>query len=525
MKAEKLHNYLDSRLVKYGVFVVVILLMSLIYNYDEVVKMRPTSMHQWRNSVSASMALNYYYEGEFLHPRTHNMQADDFSSDVSVVEFPLFYYIVGKLYHIFGPHEWVYRLLNILVGFTGLFFLYLLGLRLFKNILYALFLPVVIFSAPIFIYYINNFILDATTLAMGFVAFYYFYRFYERGKISNFIITMLILAIAGLMKTPALLLYFAIAGVFIIELLFKLKFRANGKLFEKWGIALLAFSGVMIMIISWYAYSKYYTDQHGGVVSPVEIRPIWILGKDSIAAIKEAMEKRLWNGNYHASIVLFIALALFIHNLIFWKRYNRLLSTLSVLLVLGGTAFTLFFFRSMLQHDYYQLNNLIILAVVFLNFFLYVKKHHPGIFQSLYSKIVLIIFMGYMIYAANNRIQKEYYGGWYMDYTWEHYNNRYDHITPYLRSLGIDRYDKVYVTFDPSINISLYLMDQKGFTDFHRRDSSFSKNFSLYREKGLQYLIIGDYDRPDVPLSTLGVDSIGAYNGVGIYRVDKTADQ
>ena len=108
-----------------------------------------------------------------------------------------------------------------------------------------------------------------------------------------------------------------------------------------------------------------------------------------------------------------------------------------------------------------------------------------------------------------------------MNYSYEHYNNRYDHITPYLRSLGIERSDKLYCTYDPSINISLYLMDQKGHTDFYRKDRTFQQKVEFFHEKGCEYVIIGDYDRiDDVIPEEIGLNKIGEYNGVGIYKIE-----
>jgi hypothetical protein len=174
----------------------------------------------------------------------------------------------------------------------------------------------------------------------------------------------------------------------------------------------------------------------------------------------------------------------------------------------------------MRQHDYYQMNNLIVFILIMINFILFLKDNLPTIYKSWITKSVFAVFLLFLVYTCNNFIEKKYYSGWFMDHALENYNNRYGEITPYLRSLGIDRYDKVYCTYDPSINISLYLMDQKGFTDFYRRDMTFSKKVEYFRQNGLKYVILGDYDSIDKDPEDLDLVKIGEYNGVGIYKVN-----
>jgi hypothetical protein len=166
------------------------------------------------------------------------------------------------------------------------------------------------------------------------------------------------------------------------------------------------------------------------------------------------------------------------------------------------------------------MNNLILIILVLINFLLYLKENHGKIYKSWLTKSFLGIFLVFLIIKCNTFLEKKYYGGWFMDYAIEHYNNRYGEITPYLRSLGIDRYDKVYCSYDPSINISLYLMDQKGFTDFYRKDRTFSQKVEYFSQKGLKYVVLGDYDSIDKDPEDIGLAKIGEYNGVGIYKVN-----
>lgn len=512
-------NLSENKTAQVLVFILVMTSAALLYNYHENITSRPTSIHQWRNCVSASMAWNYAHEGEFLHPRTHNLQADELTSDVSVTEFPVFYYIIGMLYRIFGTHEIIYRLIQLLIGFTGLFFLYRLGLLIFRNILYAIIPPLIIFTSPIYVYYINNFIPDAPSLSIVFIAFYFFYRFYLNGNNRDFLLAMGFFALAGLIKTPAFLLYFAIAGIFFIEKIFRLRFKTDGEIFNNWKWQSAAMAVVLLAAVGWYAYAKIYTDLHGGEVSDVEIRPIWILSGETIRVTWEAVRERFHYGNYHSPWLLGLVAVLLIHNFARWKQYNRLLSWLSVLVLLGGISFSLLFYRSLRNHDYYQMNNLLILVLVSMNFLLWVKNNKAKTYRSLLFRSALAGLMLFLLISCEKVMKNYYYGGWFMNYARENYNEKYDDITPYLRSLGIGRDDPVYCTPDVSINISLYLMDQKGHTDFFRKTETFGEKLALFSEAGAKYVVLGDREAMPGAPEDYGLTKIGERNGVQIFRI------
>ena len=58
---------------------------------------------------------------DFNHPEIHFLASDGKTSGYCVGEFPILYYAVGGLYHIFGPNETVFRVFNLLIFFLGLF--------------------------------------------------------------------------------------------------------------------------------------------------------------------------------------------------------------------------------------------------------------------------------------------------------------------------------------------------------------------------------------------------------------------
>ncbi|MCF8224900.1 MAG: glycosyltransferase family 39 protein [Bacteroidales bacterium] len=514
-------TFFDKKLIQDLLFVLVMLVASWYYNYHEIVEYRPTSKHQWRNAVSASIALNYCHEGEFCHPRTHNMQVDNFTSDITITEFPVVYYFIGMLYRLFGFHEWIYKLVQILIGFTGLYFLFRLGIKLFDNTLYALLLPLIIFSSPIYVYYLNNFIPDAPSLSIALAGLYFFYLYYQNGKNRYLLFSIMIFSLAGLLKAPALLVYFALLAIFFLENIFQIRFKTEAKIFKQWPVQLIILGSTLVLVFAWYAYAKIYTDIHGGVVSLVEIRPFWILDQETIKTTWEVIKNRFWEGQYHSPYFLILTAALLVFNLVAWKKHSRFFSWLVVLTLLGGISFSLLFYRSLKDHDYYQINNLVVLVLIVINFLLYLKNNHLRIYEHWISKISLIIGVLLLIISCNTLMSTHYYNGWFEWHARKQHNNKYNEITPYLRSLGIERENKVYCTPDPSINISLYLMDQKGFTDFYRSKFPFSEKLEFYSDHGLQYVVVGDSAAMDISPAEAGLKWIGEFNTATIFRVTK----
>src|SRR5438477_3947055 len=102
------------------IFWFVLLLLFLIYNYYSILFFRPASMHQWGQCDRASIALNYYQEKEgFLNPKVNNLDGDCTGKGVS--EMPVIQYISAQFYKVFGFHEWIYRLIELIILSGGLY--------------------------------------------------------------------------------------------------------------------------------------------------------------------------------------------------------------------------------------------------------------------------------------------------------------------------------------------------------------------------------------------------------------------
>lgn len=95
-------------------------------------------------------------------------------------------------------------------------------------------------------------------------------------------------------------------------------------------------------------------------------------------------------------------------------------------------------------------------------------------------------------------------------------------VTPFLRSLGIQRDDLVISIPDGSINISLYLMDQKGFTDYGYSETKgkVHERIERFKQIGAKYLIV---NKPEAiqheDFAPYTQNKIGVYKNIQIFSL------
>jgi hypothetical protein len=99
-----------------------------------------------------------------------------------------------------------------------------------------------------------------------------------------------------------------------------------------------------------------------------------------------------------------------------------------------------------------------------------------------------------------------------------HITKRNEKLRPYLRQLGIDKEDKVITLPDYTPNASLFLMGQKGWSDFYRITSHEHMNERI--DKGAKYLIVADKQVLEKEfLKPFLSNQIGYYDGITIFKL------
>jgi len=480
-------------------FIVLLIGISFYYQYDEILFKRPQSIHHWRQADCASLALNYYQGGmDFFNPQAHNLTSDNFTTGyASTSEMPILYYSVAALYHLFGYREFLFRLLNLLIFLTGLFYLYKLFYNLLKQQFWAMVLPLLIFTSPVLVYYANNFLSNSAALGVVFIGWYHFMEFYRTKNPSSFKRSVIFFTIAGLLKVTALLSVGAIIGVFILERLFKSQRHHKENIFQYGWRNILVLVGLAGIIGSWLLYASYFNLFHGSTYFSTTTFPIWAMTSEEAYMVASNVLNQ-WFDNYFSYpmwIFIFISCLVLI---LAWNRVESFFRITLVLLIGVSWIFILLQYATFQDHDYYTINMFIVPVLVLVAFFKLLAQYFPMILSSKVAITLFAAFTLYNIQYAHGEIVERYHG------KGNNYGMRsdLDEISPYLRSIGINSQDPVISIPDQS-HVSLYLMNQRGWTEYAERFFNRGKTVYLNRDaegieasiaRGAKYLIIDGID-------------------------------
>jgi len=518
IKFPKLHKVLSAwaRLRPEYRFIILLLFLALIYQYPSILLKRPQSVHHWRQSDCASLALNYYQTGmHFFKPQTHNLTSDGNTTGyVATSEVPVGYYFIAILYKIFGYHDFIYRIINTLIFLFGLFFLFKTLTLLIKCFFWPAFLTLLFFTSPVLVYYGNNFLTDSSALAFALIAWYFFIKYYQTGIQKTYYISMLFFLLAGIYKITALMSLVSILGILIIEILGISKFRNGERLFPKPVLQAIPFFIIFAVIGSWVVYASHYNHVHGTGYFSTGTFPLWGLDSHEIDKILKNV-RELWLKQYFRIESLYLMALIFLANLLLIKKSNRLLITTTLFLFMGTIIYVILQFWTFRDHDYYTLNLYILLILNVVTFAWVMNKHYNTIFNSKYLQIVFLLFFAMNVIHARGEMRSRYYGWWteHPDY------KDYDKVTQYLRSIGIQPLDTVICLPDMS-HFTLYLMNQRGWTECLGNDRD-SAGIASNIKKGAKYLILnGNEILSRGYIQSFLNHPVGQYGNIGIYKLD-----
>jgi hypothetical protein len=179
---------------------------------------------------------------------------------------------------------------------------------------------------------------------------------------------------------------------------------------------------------------------------------------------------------------------------------------------------------------------LILVPPVLILLFSFIKDHvsafHTIFFKSVFALIVLILVL---FGATKTRIKyepKQYFLTELMLsdkekelYQWFHWDygmkmQAFETVEPYLEKIGIDRSKKVISIPDQSSNISLSLMDRKGYTMLYVDPAELKGTVERFRDKGAGYLMFFDSTYAEKQqLEPFMKHPVGKYRNIRIYKL------
>jgi hypothetical protein len=500
-------------------FWLLLISISFFYQYQRILVLRPQSIHMWRQADCASQALNYYQNSmNFFKPEIHYRVADNGTSGCCAEEFPLIFYITACFYKLLGPHEWIFRIITIIIFFFGLFALFKICFKLYNDIAISAFVGGLLFLSPVFVFYANNFTTNTSSFAIALVGWYFFFNFLTNSRIRNLYISLAFFTLASLLKLSEAMSLIAVTGIYLLETMNIININRNKRIFSHRILHIMPIILSFIVIAFWYFYANYYNKIHNQIYYAFTIHPIWQLDSVQIKNTWLDIRDRWFPDYFHVSIFILI-LASFIGNIVLLKRSNKLLMLITLILFLGSILYLTLWYNNLRNHDYYVISIYIFFIFSILTFIDILSRHYRKILTSLGLKLALLLLVLLnMILTRNNFMNR--YKGWQNDI--ELYKD-VQTVTPFLRLMGISRYDKVICFPDPTINYSLYLMNQPGWTSFYDYDNNVHMNAFL--SLGAKYLIlVGDVILTKPFLKSYMYHPVGKYGNVSIFKLDSIAD-
>jgi len=189
-------------------------------------------------------------------------------------DFPLIYYLVGKLWQLFGQHEWIYRLFVFILFASGLSIFYNALRDFLKDTVWAGFISLLLFTSPVLAYYSCNFLVNLPALSLALMGLSCFFYFYKTGKNIYLWLSCIAYLFWGLIKIPALISFVIICFIYITEVLGIIKYRTDRKIFSSKLIQLFPLLIVISAEVLWLFYLNKYNKDNGGLFL-VGIYPIW----------------------------------------------------------------------------------------------------------------------------------------------------------------------------------------------------------------------------------------------------------
>ncbi|MFT5167425.1 MAG: hypothetical protein ACI8P3_002663 [Saprospiraceae bacterium] len=482
-------------LVKYRFplfFVTLVLSLCLFYGYLTIFQFTPRSTHQWRQADSASLALNYYQDGlDFFKPRMHHVMGGE-GYVTGAGEAPIFYYVVGLCYKVFGPYEGIFRLLSLLLFLFGLFLLAKIISTEARDWFSPVILAGIIMGSPVIAFYSFNFTPNIPAQGLAMIGIWYFYLFYKNSLLKYFHWSMFFYILAGLTKISALMSFVVIFGLYFLDIAGLLKKISGQRIFEKAWRFIPGFVMVLIALFLWKIWADYYNEMHHTKYFLSKTKPYWSLDTEMQAYVYKRIQEVWFPAYYHSytfwglgGIGALILLTPWLHKRILYLSF--------LALSIGCTAFFFLWYLQFEKHDYYVIEMVLLPVMILGMLFLFIKKYAPKLLSNWIFRIVLFAIIAFNANYSKGILEHRYdQQSVFMSYfNPDLYKTKALHA--FLKNLGIQYPDKVVSAPDTSPNNTLYHYNLCGWTELYMGGQQMNaKKVKSYAKAGAKYLLIHD---------------------------------
>lgn len=293
----------------------------------------------WRQADTASIARNFSIEeSNILYPRV-DWRGD--TEGYAETEFQIYPFLVSCLYDLFGINEFFGRLISVIFSSLTVFGIYLLVRKTIdeRTALWSAFIYSVL---PLNIFFGRAFMPEPAMLMCSVYGIYFFVKWTESNGNRDFIFSAFFIAMAALIKLPALYLGLPLAY---------LCYKKYGRLFLKYPEIWVFVLTVIIPVAAWYYHAHLLHLRTGLTFS------IWDAGKDKWGMTEPLFTPKFYNDIFFKSIaerhLTYPAFVVFIWGILIKRKYS--LENLFDWWLAGIIVFIFLAPQAHLAQEYYQL--------------------------------------------------------------------------------------------------------------------------------------------------------------------------
>jgi hypothetical protein len=360
--------------------------------------------------------------------------------------------------------------------------------------------------------------------------------FYNKKNSWILVVSILFITLAGLLRPSMLIGFLPFYVLLFLELIGYFK----STIFFKKTVHSVILMLPIAVIYGWMTFTKNYNAVNDSIYFLSTIRPIW--ENENIPLVWSKLSFGMLSEWYHTSVRTIFCL-IFLWLILNPKRLNKLAILFTCSIVLELVLYVLLWFSNFDIHDYYLIEFFILVPPLLICFLLYIKENHEAIFYSKSIRAMTIVAVCLSLFYGASKTRMKYdkkvfflteiflseeeigYWKWF-HWDYDTKSKAYESVTPYLRSIGIKRTDLVVSVPDQSPNITLSLMDQKGFTSIYSSDENLQDYLPKFIKKGAKYLIVKE---PSIlenkKLEEYTKEKIGTYKNIQIYKLPSLKSQ
>ncbi|KAA9331863.1 glycosyltransferase family 39 protein [Adhaeribacter soli] len=468
--------------------------------YHKSVFFLPRGIHEWAQADRLALAMQFYDRGfNFFKPATYSLTSID---GIVGVEFPLQAYLAALLGLVFGRGNIsvMFRVLDILVAFTGFYFLFRLVLEKTNNFWLAILPGIFMLGSPVFAYYAGNYLPDPFSTAIVFIGFYFFFRFTEKRQTKDLGISFALFTLAGLVKTTSCIFLLSAAGFLLF-----ISYLQPAYLTLKQKLTLLACTLMGLGVVAGYTfYNRYLNSKYQAWIFLADIKPI----KDGemLSYIRHRYFD-VWRFEYFTRfqyLLIYASILLFLVFIISHFRKRLPYAAMVLISFVGGTFFFVLMGSQLIDHDYYIISAYypIVMLLLLLAIFQFAASVRNKYLLSVVPVGLCIGLLFSGLKYHNYRLDERYKSfSDYYSYPWM--MNGADII----KAAGVEKDARLLVLSGKSPNLALVYFDRQGFV-WGITDENMPESLAIKQKMGemdLQYALINKPDfekllnaRPDL---------------------------